>query len=67
MSATLQRATYESASLNLSRQVTARIRASRQVPVEWRANSLNTLAHGLYWEERDAEVLLAEAARQSKA
>ena len=51
--------TYYEVARHLDTATGNRIRSSRELPAEWKENAHLKLAHGLYWEEYDAEILAA--------
>ena len=57
--AVLRKPTYVDIARNLDIAITNCIRASRELPAKWKDNALLTKAHGLYWEEHDAELQAA--------
>ncbi len=59
MTALQQPETYYDVARHLDTATTARIRSSRELPTDWKDNAKLKLAHGLYWEEHDAELLAA--------
>ena len=56
---TAQQHTFDMVARNMDMRVIGRIKQSRQLPDEWKSVVLYALAHRLYWEEHDEELLAA--------